>query len=164
MARLLVTGGAGFIGSNFIHHRLSAHPDECLVVLDALTYAGNFSNLQSAQEGSAFHFVHGDIRDSTLVEDLLHKEQIDTIVHFAAESHVDRSIHGPDTFIETNVVGTHSLLRAAKAAWLDKGTGRSHRFHHVSTDEVFGSLGRDEPAFSETTAYRPNSPYSASKA
>jgi len=161
MARLLVTGGAGFIGVNFVRYWRGHHPHDQITVLDALTYAGNAASLEGVPE---VELVHGDIRDFDLASRLLGERAIDTIVHFAAESHVDRSIHGPDAFIDTNVVGTHVLLKAAKAAWLDKGTGRPHRFHHVSTDEVFGSLEADDPAFSETTAYRPNSPYSASKA
>jgi dTDP-glucose 4,6-dehydratase len=131
-----------------------------LVVLDALTYAGDRANLASVPH----LFVHGDIRDTDLVRRLLREHALDTIVHFAAESHVDRSISGPDAFVETNVVGTHSLLKAARAEWLDAGTGRPHRFHHISTDEVYGSLGPDDPPFSETTPYAPNSPYAASKA
>ncbi len=156
---LLVTGGAGFIGANFVRHRRATHPDETIVVLDALTYAGNRASL----DGVVHDFVHGDIGDTALVETLLRDRGIDTIVHFAAESHVDRSIHGPDAFIETNVLGTHSLLKAARTVWL-AGSGAPHRFHHVSTDEVYGSLGPGDPAFSETTPYAPNSPYSASKA
>lgn len=160
MSSLLVTGGAGFIGANFVHYWRRRHPGDAIVVLDALTYAGNRANLAGA---NAVTFVEGDIRDQPLVEALLRDHAIDTLVHFAAESHVDRSIHGPDAFIDTNILGTHSLLKAARAVWL-AGDGRPHRFHHVSTDEVFGSLGADDPAFSETTAYAPNSPYSASKA
>ncbi|WP_397587153.1 dTDP-glucose 4,6-dehydratase [Sphingobium fuliginis] len=160
MANLLVTGGAGFIGANFVHYWGKASPDDRVIVLDALTYAGNAASL----DGLDVELVVGDICDTALVTSLLGDRQVDTIVHFAAESHVDRSITGPDAFVTTNVVGTHSLLKAAKAVWLDKGTGRPHRFHHVSTDEVYGSLGTDDPAFSETTPYAPNSPYSASKA
>lgn len=163
MSRLLVTGGAGFIGSNFVHYWLSAHPEERIVVLDVLTYAGNLANLQCVADHPGFRFVHGNICDSSLVEHLLHEEEIDTIVHFAAESHVDRSIHGPDAFIETNILGTHAVLKAARNAWLEKRAAR-HRFHHISTDEVYGSLRPDEPAFQESTPYAPNSPYSASKA
>ncbi len=164
MARLLVTGGAGFIGANFVHHWLARHPGERVVVLDALTYAGNLANLEPLRDRPALRFVHGDIRDTTLVERLLREEGLDTIVHFAAESHVDRSIHGPDAFIETNVQGTHSMLKAARTVWLREQTVPDHRFHHVSTDEVYGSLGPDDPAFHERTPYAPNSPYSASKA
>ena len=161
MANLIVTGGAGFIGANFVHHWRKVAPGDGIVVLDALTYAGNRANLEGLD---GVELVVGDICDTDLVSDLLDSRQVDTIVHFAAESHVDRSITGPDAFVTTNVVGTHSLLKAAKAAWIDKGSGKPHRFHHVSTDEVYGSLGPDDAAFSETTAYAPNSPYSASKA
>jgi dTDP-glucose 4,6-dehydratase len=160
MAELLVTGGAGFIGANFVRYWRTQHPADRLVVLDALTYAGNKANLEGAGE---IEFVHGDIRDHDLALDLL-DSGINTIVHFAAETHVDRSLHGPDAFIETNVIGTHNLLKAAKRVWLDSGSGAPHRFHHVSTDEVFGALGADDPPFREDTPYAPNSPYSASKA
>ena len=159
MRHLLVTGGAGFIGANFVHYWEAGHPGDTITVLDALTYAGNRANLVGARAG----FVHGDIRDTALVETLLAERNIDTIVHFAAESHVDRSIHGPAAFVDTNVLGTLSLLTAARSVWLAEGATQ-HRFHHVSTDEVYGSLGADDPAFNETTAYAPNSPYSASKA
>ena len=164
MANLLVTGGAGFIGTNFVHYWRVAHPQDRIVVLDALTYAGHKANLGAVLDHAAFRFVQGDIQNHALVRELLQEEKVDTLVHFAAESHVDRSIHGPDTFIETNVRGTHTLLKAAKEVWLDKGQGKEHRFHHVSTDEVFGSLGPTDPPFTETTPYAPNSPYSASKA
>lgn len=133
-------------------------------MLDALTYAGNLANLESVRARPELRFVRGDIRDTALVEELLRAERLDTIVHFAAESHVDRSIHGPDAFIETNVQGTHALLKAARSVWLTERTVPAHRFHHVSTDEVYGSLGPNDPPFSERTAYAPNSPYSASKA
>lgn len=161
MANLIVTGGAGFIGANFVHRWRKVSPDDAIVVLDALTYAGNRANLDGLD---SVDLVVGDICDTNLVSKLIAERDIDTIVHFAAESHVDRSITGPDAFVITNVMGTHSLLKAAKAAWLDKGSGRPHRFHHVSTDEVYGSLGPQDAAFSETTPYAPNSPYSASKA
>ncbi|HVQ07456.1 MAG TPA: dTDP-glucose 4,6-dehydratase [Allosphingosinicella sp.] len=161
MSNLLVTGGAGFIGANFVRYWRASHPNAGLVVLDALTYAGNRANLDGVED---IIFVEGDICDTNLVRALLTDHGADTILHFAAESHVDRSIDAPDAFIDTNVIGTHSLLKAAKSVWLDAGTGRAHRFHHVSTDEVYGSLGPEDPAFSETTAYAPNSPYSASKA
>ena len=164
MSRLLVTGGAGFIGSNFVHYWLETHPGGRLVVLDALTYAGNLANLEAAQGRPEFRFVRGNICDTRLVESLLRDEGIDTVVHFAAESHVDRSILGPDAFIETNVIGTHSMLKAARKVWLEERKSAQHRFHHVSTDEVYGSLGPDDPAFHEQTPYAPNSPYSASKA
>jgi len=164
MRRLLVTGGAGFIGANFVQHWFRKHPADRLVILDALTYAGNRSNLESLEQQPGFRFVHGNICDPQLVPQLLREENVDTIVHFAAESHVDRSITGPSAFIETNVVGTHVLLEAARKVWLEEQPGRKHRFHHVSTDEVFGSLGPTDPPFREDTAYAPNSPYSASKA
>ncbi len=164
MSRLLVTGGAGFIGANFVHHWLRQHPSDRVVVLDALTYAGNPENLATLQGSASLRFVQGDIGDTPRIEALLREESIDTIVHFAAESHVDRSIHGPDAFIATNVVGTHGLLKAARQVWLQEGLAPAHRFHHVSTDEVYGSLGPDDPGFSEATQYQPNSPYSASKA
>jgi dTDP-glucose 4,6-dehydratase len=162
--RLLITGGAGFIGSNFVHHWLAQHPGDRIVVLDALTYAGNLANLDSVRQRTELRFVQGDICDTALMESLLREESIDTLVHFAAESHVDRSIHGPDAFIEANVIGTHSLLKAARKVWLDERKLTEHRFHHVSTDEVYGSLSATDPAFTETTPYAPNSPYSASKA
>lgn len=159
MASLLVTGGAGFIGGNFVHYWNAHHPEDDIVVLDALTYAGNRSTIA----GTRAELIEGDIRDTELVERLLRERDVATIVHFAAESHVDRSISGPDAFIDTNILGTNSLLKAARAVWLH-GSGQPHRFHHISTDEVFGSLGPHDPAFSETTPYAPNSPYSASKA
>ena len=160
MANILVTGGAGFIGGNFVHYWNAQHPDDDVVVLDALTYAGNRSTIADAPRAE---LIEGDIRDQELVEKLLRERDIATIVHFAAESHVDRSITGPDAFIDTNILGTNALLKAARAVWL-AGDGIEHRFHHISTDEVFGSLGTEDPAFSETTPYAPNSPYSASKA
>jgi len=165
MKKLLVTGGAGFIGANFIHYWMEKYKADKVVVLDALTYAGNMTNLDSIKDENNFTFVHGDITDQALVEKLLTEHCIDTLVHFAAESHVDRSISGPDTFIETNIMGTYSLLKAAKKIWLDDETVvEDHRFHHVSTDEVYGTLSPAEPPFTEDTAYAPNSPYSASKA
>jgi dTDP-glucose 4,6-dehydratase len=162
MRRLLVTGGAGFIGANFVHYYVRQYPAAEIVVLDAMTYAGNRHNLDG-MPADRVQLVVGDICDSALVERLLREYSIDTLVHFAAESHVDRSITGPDAFITTNVVGTHSLLKAARAVWL-AGSGVPHRFHHISTDEVFGSLTPDAPAFREDHQYQPNSPYSASKA
>ncbi len=164
MRRLLVTGGAGFIGANFVWRWLASTPEDRLVVLDSLTYAGNLANLAGLHGNAAVRFVRGDIADTRLVESLLRDERIDTIVHFAAESHVDRSISGPDAFIEANVIGTHSLLKAARQVWLAEGGGAPHRFHHVSTDEVYGSLGPHDARFTESTPYAPNSPYSASKA
>lgn len=160
MANLLVTGGAGFIGGNFVHYWNAHHPDDRVIVLDALTYAGNRSTLEGASNAL---LIEGDIRETALAEQLLREYEITTLVHFAAESHVDRSISGPDAFIDTNILGTNSLLKAARAVWLS-GSGMPHRFHHISTDEVFGSLGPNDPAFSEITPYAPNSPYSASKA
>ncbi|WP_282177228.1 dTDP-glucose 4,6-dehydratase [Vibrio nereis] len=166
---LLVTGGAGFIGANYVHYWLEQYPQDKVVVLDALTYAGNKENLTLVEAHPNFVFVQGDICDTDLVEKLLKDHQLNTIVHFAAESHVDRSITGPDAFIETNILGTYSLLKAAKKVWLDEPKSKGdepleHRFHHVSTDEVYGTLEPNDPAFTEETAYAPNSPYSASKA
>ena len=163
MRNLLVTGGAGFIGTNFVYYWLKKYSEDRVVVLDALTYAGNRENLSLADKNPKFEFVHGNILDQPLIETLLVKKDIDTIVHFAAESHVDRSITGPDEFINTNIVGTHSLLKAVKKIWIDNKK-TNHRFHHVSTDEVYGSLKPEDPPFSETTPYAPNSPYAASKA
>lgn len=160
MANVLVTGGAGFIGGNFVHYWNAKHPEDRVIVLDALTYAGNRSTIAGAPNAE---LVEGDIRDTNLVEHLLRDHGITTLVHFAAETHVDRSITGPDDFIGTNILGTNSLLKAARTVWL-AGSGIAHRFHHISTDEVFGSLGPNDPAFSEITPYAPNSPYSASKA
>jgi dTDP-glucose 4,6-dehydratase len=163
--RILVTGGAGFIGANFVHDWLATHHDTRVVVLDALTYAGNLASLASLDGDPRLHVVQGDIGTPGLAADLLRVHQLGTVVHFAAESHVDRSIHGPDAFVTTNVVGTHALLQAARTVWLTEGAVPGpHRFHHVSTDEVYGSLGPDDPAFSETTPYAPNSPYAATKA
>ena len=165
MAKLLVTGGAGFIGANFVQYWAEQYPKDRIVVLDALTYAGNLASLEPVSDHEPYRFVKGDIGDQELVVSLLREERLDTIVHFAAESHVDRSISGPAAFIDTNVVGTHNLLQAARAVWLDSDDAPGdHRFHHVSTDEVYGSLGPTDPGFSESTPYAPNSPYSASKA
>ena len=160
---LLVTGAAGFIGANFVRYWRRRHPEDRLIAYDALTYAGHRANLADLQGEDGFVFVEADIRDQARVEALLRDEGVSTIVHFAAESHVDRSISGPDAFIDTNIVGTHSLLKAARRVWL-AGEGRPHRFHHVSTDEVYGSLRAGDPGFHEAQPYRPNSPYSASKA
>jgi len=162
---ILVTGGAGFIGSNFVLDWVAAEGTP-VVNLDKLTYAGNPANLASLKGDSRYVFAQGDICDRTLIASLLQKHQPQAIVHFAAESHVDRSIHGPGEFVQTNVVGTFSLLEETRAYWsaLDAGTREQFRFLHVSTDEVYGSLGMDDPAFSETTPYAPNSPYAASKA
>ena len=161
MASLVVTGGAGFIGANFVHHWRARHPDDAILVVDVLTYAGNRASLDGLD---GVGLLVADICDTAAMAQAMIDHDIDTIVHFAAESHVDRSITGPDAFVTTNVIGTHSLLKAAKMVWLDAGSGRPHRFHHVSTDEVYGSLGPEDPAFSEITPYAPNSPYSASKA
>jgi dTDP-glucose 4,6-dehydratase len=165
---IIVTGGAGFIGSNFVLDWL-AHPDtrnEAVVNLDALTYAGNLRNLESLQGNPHHHFVRGDICDRALVDRLLAEHRPRAIVHFAAESHVDRSIHGPGEFMRTNVQGTFTLLEAARSHWdgMSPDERSAFRFHHVSTDEVYGSLAPGAPAFTETHPYEPNSPYSASKA
>jgi dTDP-glucose 4,6-dehydratase len=164
MKNVLVTGGAGFIGSNFVHYLLE-NGGVKVTTLDALTYAGSLSNLQGLADEGRHRFVEGDICERALVEGLLREDQIDTIVHFAAESHVDRSIHGPGEFVRTNIEGTYVLLDAARMVWLeDQGDYAGKKFHHVSTDEVYGSLGPDDPAFTERTSYAPSSPYAASKA
>jgi len=164
MRRLLVTGAAGFIGANFVRYWRETHPQDHIVVVDALTYAGNPNNLKGVLSSSC-RLVHVDINDTDQMMNLLREESLDTIVHFAAESHVDRSIEGPDAFIEANILGTHSLLKAARQVWqVESAATDNHHFHHVSTDEVYGTLSLDEPAFTEATAYAPNSPYSASKA
>jgi len=161
---VFITGGAGFIGANFVRHWLAKSREGRVVVFDALTYAGNIENLAGLDQDPRYVFLKGDICDEATVRALLEQHQVDTIVHFAAESHVDRSILGPDDFIRTNIVGTHALLKAAKSLWVDRKTVPAHRFHHVSTDEVYGSLGPKDPPFHESTPYAPNSPYSASKA
>ncbi len=162
---VIVTGGAGFIGSNFVLDWLAAS-DEKLVTLDALTYAGNLENLASLQGDARHVFVAGDIGDAELVARLLDEHQPRAVINFAAESHVDRSIHGPEDFIQTNIVGTFRLLEAVRSYWgkLPEDKRGAFRFLHVSTDEVYGSLEKDAPAFSESHRYEPNSPYSASKA
>jgi len=162
---VLVTGGAGFIGSNFILDWLAAG-DEAVINLDALTYAGNLENLASLDGDADHRFVKGDIGDFGLVAGLLSEHHVRAVVNFAAESHVDRSIHGPEDFIQTNIVGTFRLLEAVRAYWngLEAEAKANFRFLHVSTDEVYGSLEKDDPAFAETNRYEPNSPYSASKA
>ena len=162
---ILVTGGAGFIGGNFVLDWL-ALGDEPVVNLDRLTYAGNLETLQDLMDDPRHHFVHGDIGDQHLVSQLLAEYQPRAIVNFAAESHVDRSIAGPEDFIQTNIVGTFRLLEATRAYWNDLGDQdkAAFRFLHVSTDEVYGSLEKDDPPFTETNRYEPNSPYSASKA
>ncbi|MDJ0633430.1 MAG: dTDP-glucose 4,6-dehydratase [Xenococcaceae cyanobacterium MO_188.B29] len=162
--KILITGGAGFIGSNFVHHWCNNYQSDRVVVLDALTYAGNRNNIASLEKNANFLFVQGDICDRSLVDKLLAEEEIDTIAHFAAESHVDRSILGPGAFVQTNVVGTFTLLESFRQRWLCQGQPLDYRFLHVSTDEVYGSLAPEDPAFTETTPYTPNSPYSASKA
>jgi dTDP-glucose 4,6-dehydratase len=165
--RLLVTGGAGFIGSNFVHYWSDRYPEDRVVVVDALTYAGNRANLEALENREHFRFVEGNICDRALIDRLLETENIDTVAHFAAESHVDRSILAPDAFVQTNVVGTFTLLEAFRQRWesvLKPSNESQGLFLHVSTDEVYGSLSADDPAFTETTPYTPNSPYSASKA
>ena len=160
---MLVTGGAGFIGANYVRLQVKSKRCEELVVLDALTYAGNRASLADLEHEGSIKFIHGDIQDTPLVEELLHEHAISTLVHFAAESHVDRSIEDPDAFISANVNGTHSLLKAARNVWLGR-TPSKHRFHHVSTDEVYGTLSSDAAPFCEDHQYQPNSPYAASKA
>ena len=162
---LLVTGGAGFIGSNFVLDWLDQH-DEPVINLDKLTYAGNLRNLERLQGDARHQLVRGDIGDSALVQDLLARHRPRAVLNFAAESHVDRSIHGPEDFVQTNIVGTFRLLEAVRGHWasLDAAGQAAFRFLHVSTDEVYGSLAPAEPAFVETRRYEPNSPYSASKA
>ena len=165
MTSLLVTGGAGFIGANFVQYWATNYADDSIVVLDALTYAGNQASLEPVASYEGYRFVHGDIRDRELVTKVLVDDKVDTIVHFAAESHVDRSILEPDAFIRTNVTGTYDLLEVVRDVWLGRDDApASHRFHHVSTDEVYGTLGPDDAAFTEETPYAPNSPYAASKA
>ncbi|NTW44826.1 MAG: dTDP-glucose 4,6-dehydratase, partial [Anaerolineaceae bacterium] len=166
MQRVMITGGAGFIGSNFVRYLLGEQPDVLIINLDALTYAGSLENLRDLPDPQRHTFVHGDICDRKLVDQIIHENQVQTIVHFAAESHVDRSILDPEPFIRTNIFGTYTLLEAARQAWIvDRILPQEQvRFHHISTDEVFGSLKPNEAAFSETTQYAPNSPYAASKA
>ena len=163
--RILVTGGAGFIGSNFIHYVAQTYPDTYILNFDLLTYAGSLENLKGLPEAQ-YEFVKGNICDQPFIEDLLRRCEIDAVVHFAAESHVDRSILGPGAFVQTNIFGTFSILEAVRKVWLTerKADEKPVRFHHISTDEVFGSLAPDAPAFEETTPYSPNSPYAASKA
>ncbi len=168
MQNVLVTGGAGFIGSNFVRYLLKTEPEVRIANLDALTYAGSLENLRDLPDPDRHTFVHGNITDRALIDELLAKHTIDTIVHFAAESHVDRSILGPEQFIQTNIVGTFTLLEAARRYWLENVPGAPSidqvRFHHVSTDEVYGTLAPGDPAWTEDTPYAPNSPYAASKA
>ena len=164
--RLLVTGGAGFIGSNVVHTLLPQPEVDRLVVLDCLTYAGHQANLAGAEEYSKYAFAKVDVRDQSAVTRLIQEESISHVMHLAAESHVDRSIVGPDQFIRTNVHGTFNLLEETRRFWLEEKhwSKAQCRFHHVSTDEVYGSLGHDDPPFTETSPYAPSSPYSASKA
>jgi len=173
MKSILVTGGCGFIGSNFIRMLLSENASllnakgfDHIINVDALTYAGNPENLADLKDSEAYHFAHTSILEQAKIETLLDKHHVSTIVHFAAESHVDRSIDEPEPFVQTNVTGTLRLLEAARKRWngLEAGAKSSFRFLHVSTDEVYGTLSADDPAFCETTPYAPNSPYSASKA
>jgi len=166
MKNILVTGGAGFIGSNFIQHLLSQRDDLNITNFDALTYSGNLDNLIAIQDAERYRFIRGDICNQEGVECLFQQYRFDAVVHFAAETHVDRSIKDPMRFIQTNVVGTANLLQAALVYWekLDAQAKSAFRFLHISTDEVFGTLEKDDPAFSETTPFAPNSPYAASKA
>lgn len=179
MKKILVTGGAGFIGSNFVRYILQTEPQVKVVTLDVLTYAGSLENLKDLPDSERHTFVQGNICDRKLVDQLLHEHSIDTMVHFAAETHVDRSIVDPAPFIQTNIMGTFTLLEAARQYWLvekafgeavasgkDDQSGPSGplRFHHISTDEVYGSLGPGEPAWTESIPYSPNSPYAATKA
>ncbi len=166
MNNVLITGGAGFIGSNFIRTLLAKEPQVRVFNLDALTYSGSLENLHNLPDESRYQFVKGDICDATLVDQVLRENHIDTIVHFAAESHVDRSILSPWQFIQTNIVGTFTLVEAARKIWSDSDglSSGGYRFHHISTDEVFGALKPDEPAWTEEIPYAPNSPYAASKA
>lgn len=163
---MLITGGAGFIGANFIRDLLTTQPECKVINLDLLTYAGNLQNLKALSNAQNYQFIQGDICNRELIKTLLQQYNIDTIIHFAAESHVDRSITGPMQFVQTNVVGTCCLLDEAKVYWQKQFdlSANNCRFHHISTDEVYGMLDSNDPAFTETTAYAPNSPYSASKA
>lgn len=162
--RILVTGGCGFIGSNFIRHILQKNYSWHIINLDALTYAGNPQNLADFNENEQYQFIHGDIRDSKLLSNLFDEHKFNGVFHFAAESHVDRSIHGPKVFIDTNITGSFNLLEASLNYWKNHGKPADFRFLHVSTDEVYGSLELGDPPFTEKTPYAPSSPYSASKA
>lgn len=166
MQNVLITGGAGFIGSNFVRYLLNAEANVQIINLDALTYAGSLENLKDLSSAERHTFIKGDITDADFINALLRKYKIDSIVHFAAESHVDRSILGPGQFVQTNIVGTYTMLEAARKYWLaEKPFAQDQiRFHHISTDEVFGSLAPNEPAWTEDSPYAPNSPYAASKA
>lgn len=162
---LLVTGGAGFIASNFIHYMLQQYPEYHIINIDKLTYAGTEINLQGADASENYHFIKGDITDEQLINDIFTEYDIDGVIHFAAESHVDRSIKDAKAFIESNIMGTSVLLQAARDAWNKKGKLAERRFHHISTDEVYGSLDLETDAkFNEQTPYDPRNPYSASKA
>jgi len=162
MRTLLVTGGAGFIGANFIHYWVKHHADDRIINLDALTYAGNLENLVGLEGNANYRFIHGNIDDTKLVKQLFADEGVDTVVNFVAESYVDRPITGPEAFMQTNIQGTFTLLEAARSAW--QGESDACRSLHVSTDEVHGSLDPNDAPFTEQTLYAPNSPYSASKA
>lgn len=164
MRNVLITGGAGFIGANFTHYLSRTKPELRLCVVDALTYAGNIKSLESLIDAGRIAFFKGDICDQAFIERILRDQKIDTIVHFAAESHVDRSIRAPDIFLQTNIFGTQTLLKTAYKVWIQDGLCAEHRFHHISTDEVFGDLSLTDPPFTEETQYQPNSPYAASKA
>lgn len=164
MKNILVTGGAGFIGANFIQFELHKNKEINIVNLDALTYAGNPQNLAALPDPERYYFIHGDIRDRELVRSVLKQYQIDTLVHFAAETHVDRSINNAQPFLDTNIQGTFALLEASREYYSSGSSLTDFRFHHISTDEVFGSLDPTDPPFSESTPYAPNSPYAASKA
>jgi len=162
LKNILITGGAGFIGANFVHHTRKRRTQSHIIVLDMMTYASNRDNFNPLEENKDYIFIKGNICDKQLVENIFRQYEIDTVVNFAAESHVDRSIENPDAFIQSNIVGTYTLLESTLHAWKDNFKGKL--FHHISTDEVYGSLTDDEEAFSEKTQYAPNSPYSASKA
>jgi dTDP-glucose 4,6-dehydratase len=163
---LLVTGGCGFIGANFVRYILQTDPNVNIINLDKLTYAGSLENIKNLSGTDRHTFIHGDICDTTLVNRIFSDYNIDTVAHLAAETHVDRSIHGPAEFIQTNILGTFTLLEAARSHWLDQEsvTAEKTRFHHVSTDEVYGTLLPDDPDWTENTPYDPSSPYSAAKA
>lgn len=163
MQTILVTGGAGFIGSNFIPYFLEKNKEFKVLNLDKLTYAADVKNLEEVKNNNRYHFIKGDICDKALLESIFEEYQIDGVIHFAAESHVDNSIENPEEFIQTNIFGTHVLLEVAKKYWLNNDATKNNRFHHISTDEVYGALG-ETGFFSEKTPYAPNSPYSASKA
>lgn len=164
MNKLLITGGAGFIGSNFVRYWANHFPNDVIIILDKLTYAGHLSSLAGMDQHKNFHFIKGDICSFELVREIFQQYQINKVINFAAESHVDRSIDNPNLFVETNVMGTLNLLNVAKHFWIDKTKNLNHRFHHISTDEVFGTLALNDKPFSEIHPYQPNSPYSASKA